>query len=181
VATPEVLTIAEAAKEMNLSEQRIHQLLAGGDLDGVELPVGRNRHTPGAPRVFARSVERLRRRRTDEKRQKAAARDAARARRQPTGTPPPTPATPSGSLGVHAEGEVEAARAAALEMKVRFDAARDQLRAERARTRRALDIAAGLLDLLRDSTKAADDVDELAGGYADALTQALAPHTPPEH
>jgi hypothetical protein len=28
--------MTEAAKEMNLSEQRIHQLLAGGDLDGVE-------------------------------------------------------------------------------------------------------------------------------------------------
>ena len=66
-------------------------------------------------------------------------------------------------------------------MKVRLDAARDQLRAERARTRKALDIAAGLLDQLRDSTKAADDMDELAPGYADALTQALAPHTPPEH
>jgi len=78
------------------------------------------------------------------------------------------------------DGEVESAKAAAWEMKVRLDAAREHLRAERARTKKALDVAASLLDLLRDSAKASEALDELAEGYSDAMTQLLAPEVPPQ-
>lgn len=179
MAATGALTIAQAASALNLSEQRIHQLLRDGDLDGVDLPAGRRRHTPGAPRVFVDSVDRLRGNREDGHRQKTAAWNGTRALRSRAAKTPPLEQPGVAVERPTAADEVEAARAAALEMKVRLDATRDQLKQERARTRKALDVAAGLLDLLCESSHASDRLNDLADGYSDALTQVLAPQNAP--
>jgi hypothetical protein len=89
----------------------------------------------------------------------------------------------TGESVLHSEGggssaRLDAALAAALELKVRLDAARQQARLERARTRQAMDIAAALVELVRDATNDADELDDLASGYSDALTQLLVPPNP---
>lgn len=174
VAKDGLLTIAEAARALKLSEQRIHQLLSSHELDGIELPLGRKRHVPGSPRIYAASVARLIRERQSEQADK----DATQRSRQQVGGERTGPNTPRGAAlpDATSANEVNSARAAALEMKVRLDAARDGIRAERDRTKKALDIAASLLELLRESTHVDDDLDALADGYADALTQVLTPH-----
>jgi hypothetical protein len=63
-------------------------------------------------------------------------------------------------------------------MKVRLDAARDNLRAERQRSQRLLVITEELVSLLRSAGDAADDIDNLADGYSAALTQLLSPADP---
>jgi hypothetical protein len=171
-----LLSIAEAARELNLSEQRIHQLLSSRDLDGVELPQGRKRHSPGSPRVYATSVARLIRERQNEQDVTEVARRSRQSPSDDTAGQDDAAASPRGASA----NEMNSTRAAALAMKVRLDAARDQVRKERDRTKKALDIAASLLDLLRDSTQAGDDLDDIADGYADALTQVLTPHQAPD-
>jgi len=69
---------------------------------------------------------------------------------------------------------------AALELKVRLDSSREQVRNERERADRLLDVAAQLVELLRDSSRSADGLDEVAEAYSSALTQLLAPGTAPE-
>ncbi|MFT4085168.1 MAG: hypothetical protein QM638_21515 [Nocardioides sp.] len=79
-----------------------------------------------------------------------------------------------------ADLDVAAARAAALELKVRLDAAREQVRKERDRADKVLDVAAQLVELLRDASRSANDLDDVAEGFSSALTQLLAPDTAPE-
>jgi len=170
----DLLTIAEAAAALNLSSPRIHQLLTDGLLDGVALPSGRNRHVPGAPRVSVASVERLRREREEAAKEHGAARAAARGSRNHA---PATATAPSAAGDADLYGK--AARSAALELKVRLDTAREQIRRERDRADRLLDVASTLVDLLREASTSAGELDEVAEGYSQALTQLLAPGTPP--
>jgi hypothetical protein len=167
----DLLTIKQVAAVLNLSDARVHQLVAEGLLDCVPLPSGRRRHTPGSPRITPASVERLRL----ERETVAQVAVEARARRRAA------PDAPTADLlaGV-GELDVAAARAAALELKVRLDSAREQVRNERERADRLLDVAAQLVELLRDSSRSADGLDEVAEGYSSALTQLLAPGTAPE-
>jgi hypothetical protein len=166
-----MLTIRQVAAALNLSGARVHQLVAEGLLDCAPLPSGRMRHAPGSPRVTSASVERLRLERG------TAARVAAEARaRRRGGQAAPTADLPAGA----GELDVAAARAAALELKIRLDSAREQVRNERERADRLLDVAAQLVELLRDSTRSADGLDQVAEGYSSALTQLLAPGTAPE-
>jgi hypothetical protein len=167
----ELLTIRQVAAALNLSDARVHQLVAEGLLDCVSLPSGRKRHAPGSRRVTSASVERLRLER------EAAARVAVEPRARRRGAPDaPTAVLPAGG----GELEVAAARAAALELKVRLDSAREQVRNERERADRLLDVAAQLVELLRHSSRSANGLDELAEAYSSALTQLLAPGTAPE-
>lgn len=174
MAEPDLLTIAEAGRALNLSGERIHQLLKDGPLQGVPLPPGRKRHAPGAPRVARASVERLRAERVREETEAAAERTVRRR-------------TGQVSVGFANEGsgpagsgrESEKARAAALELKVRMDTLRDQLREERARNSKLLESMEILVRVLRDTTASSNALDDVTDGYSQALTQFLAPDTPP--
>jgi hypothetical protein len=55
MAAPKALTISEAAERLGVTGARIHQMLASGDLLGP--PVEGARGRPGAPRVWASSIE----------------------------------------------------------------------------------------------------------------------------
>ena len=160
---PSILTIREAEAALNLSGPRIHQLLASGDLEGPPLKAGRKRHSPGAPRVTATSIARY-----------------LDARRVEDGGEPARPRTVAGSSAREsaiAKGSSDA-RAAAQELKVRFDAMRDALRAERARNKDLLDVVEKLVGMLRSGEITADHMDDVTEGYSRALTQLLAPDIP---
>lgn len=174
MAAEDLLTIRHVAAALNLSEARVHQLIAEGQLDCAPLPDGRKRHAPGSARVAAASVERLRLERQESALAAATAREQARTRRRSgdrTATVHPAAA---------ADLDVAAARAAALELKVRLDAVREQVRKERDRADKVLAVAAQLVDLLRDASSSADDLDDVAEGFSSALTQLLAPGTAPK-
>lgn len=156
-APDRLATVAQAAERLGLSEARIHQLLRAGELNGPALPPGRLRHIPGTGRITDTSIEEL-------IVQRAAPQHPPRSRAtQHPATPPAL--VPSDS----------ALRAAAQELKVQLDSARDALRDERERSCRLLRVTSELVDLLRDSSDSADGVDRLADGYSAALTQLLAP------
>lgn len=160
----------EARAALNLSSPRIHQLLAAGELDGTPLAPGRKRHSPGAPRVTVASVDRYLRKSEGER-----ARMPERARTSHTaGNAASSGETPSGV----ASSEAVAARAAAQELKVRLDAMRDELAAERERNRGLLDVVDRLVSLLRGSQLSADRLDGVTDGYSQALTQLLTPDPP---
>lgn len=181
MAGSDLLTIAEAAAKLNLSEQRVHQLLSAGQLEGVDLPPGRLRHVPSAPRVTTASVEDLRGVRDAERSGKAAVQEAARAPRhgqRGSGTTAPAAAAPD--VGASRGTDVASARAAAQELKVGLDTLREEVRKERARTEQAVEVAAGLIEMLRDSFRSGDRLDEVVDGYSDALTQLLSPNVPPD-
>lgn len=170
MAADDLLTIRQVAAALNLSDARIHQLIAEGQLDCAPLPDGRKRHAPGSARVSALSVDRLRL----ERRKSALAAATARERRGSGDRTGAANAVDAGAL------DAAAARSAALELKVRLDAARELARKERERADKVLDVAAQLLELLRDSSRSADDLDDVAEGFSSALTQLLAPGTAPE-
>lgn len=143
------MTIAEAAESLHVSEQRVHQLLRESALESVALPAGRLRYRAGSARVTAESVNRLISSRSSDNR-------------------PP-------SLPHAAQGPVAGSTRLSREEKVELDLLRAEVRAERSRNRRLLDVAAELVELLRESSAAADRLDDVAGKYSDALTQLLGP------
>lgn len=167
MSQPSVLTIREAEAALNLSGPRIHQLLASGDLEGPELPLGRKRHSPGVPRVSRESIARY----LDEVSRGEGG--GAPARRHSGATRSST--RESGS----AEVSVDSSRAAAQELKVKFDVMRGALRAERARSKELLDLIEKLVGMLRSSHVSADQLDDVTEGYSQALTQLLVPDAPP--
>lgn len=156
-AVDSLATVAQTAQRLGLSEARIHQLLRAGELNGPPLPAGRLRHVPGAGRVTETSIDALLRKRATPQGE-----GRSRATQQPSTAPTRLPSD-------------SAFRAAAQELKVQLDSARDALRAERERSRRLLVVTSELVDLLRDTAEAADGVDRLADGYSAALTQLLSP------
>lgn len=178
MARRDLLTIQEAGLALNLSGERIHQLLNEGELEGMPLPTGRKRHAPGAPRVTLDSVERLRSKRaakttapsTARKRHRAASSTAPPASGR---TSPPTTTSDRGS-----DPESERARSAAQELKVGMDALRDQLRAERGRSAKILEAMETLVGVLRESAETHDMLDDVAEAYSQALTQFLGPDDP---
>jgi hypothetical protein len=161
---PRVLTLAEAADVLNLSTQRIHQLLLADELDGPDRPPGRLRFPPNTGRVTRDSVDRLLTSRA------AAAASPKRGRGAVAG---PSPTT--GSATPPADDQV---RAAAQELKVKLDVLRDQIRAERARNRQLIDVASDLLAILKTASADADTLDDVTDGYSHALTQLLSPDSP---
>jgi hypothetical protein len=74
--------------------------------------------------------------------------------------------------------EVDAARAAAQQMKVSLDLSREALRAERTQTRKITRALADTVALLEEQQRLADQADAVADGYANALTQLLSPSDP---
>jgi len=65
-------------------------------------------------------------------------------------------------------------------MKVALDVARSALRAERQQTRKVTEALARVVALLEEQQGLADRADEIAEGYADAITQLIAPNDPGE-
>jgi hypothetical protein len=164
MAQREILTIGEAEAALSLSGPRIHQLLADGELDGPALPPGRKRHSPGAPRVTQASIDQYLRTRADEQALKPAAR-------------PPKKGKPAPPASGSSTGEASA-KAAAQEMKVKLDAMREELAAERARNKDLLEVVDKLIGLLRGAQASADRLDGVTDGYSEALTQLLTPDAP---
>lgn len=162
MAQRDILTIGEAEAALSLSGPRIHQLLADGELDGPGLPPGRKRHSPGAPRITQASIDQYLQARADERALKPAP-----ARRPKKVIPAPLA---SGS----STGEA-AAKAAAQEMKVKLDAMREEIAAERARNKDLLEVVDKLTQMLRGAQASADRLDGVTDGYSDALTQLLTP------
>lgn len=182
----DLLTIAEVETALNIKGPRVHQLLAAGRLKEIDRPPGRQRHPAGASRVKAESVlELLEERRATQQEQSAVR--GARARRP---TDAVTLATVAGTPSVDkvnrsprgardaVDAEVAAARAAVQELKVRLDVARNEVRRQRVRTDRLIEIASGLLELLKDASSSADQMDEVTDGYSQALTQLVSPDGP---
>jgi hypothetical protein len=165
MAEPRLLTLAEAADTLNLSTQRIHQLLLTGGLDGPDRPVGRLRFPPNAGRVTRDSIDRLLHARA------AAADVHPKTTRGAVALASPT----AGSANSAADDQV---RAAAQELKVKLDVLRDQIRAERARNRKLIDVASDLLAMLKTASDDADTLDDVTDGYSHALTQLLSPDAP---
>jgi len=145
-----LLTISEAATALNLSGQRVHQLLQIGALEDTALPSGRLRHPPNAPRITESSVRALVGVRTSGK----------------TVLPPR-----------ERKGNPEVIASSTHELKVRADMLREQLRGERERSRRLVEIVETLAGLLREAHDSADRLDAVAETYSDVLTQFLAPDT----
>lgn len=164
---PLLLTLAEAADALNVSTQRIHQLLLAGELEGPERPRGRLRFPPNSGRVTRDSVDRL-------LHSRAAAADA-RTKTSRGGVAGPSDTDTPGSAGLAADDQV---RAAAQELKVKLDVLRDQIRAERARNRKLIDVASDLLAMLKTASDDADTLDDVTDGYSHALTQLLSPEAP---
>jgi hypothetical protein len=77
-----------------------------------------------------------------------------------------------------ADVSVGSSRAAAQELKVKFDAMRDALRSERARSKELVDVIEKLVGMLRSSQVSADQLDDVTDGYSQALTQLLVADTP---
>lgn len=164
-ASSDLLTVAEAADTLGVSPQRVHQLLTSEELDGPGLPAGRLRFPPNAERVSRSSLDAL---------------IARRAEKVPGG---PTDgkssaATSRVARAPAADRDVDRARAAAQELKVKLDAMRDQLRAERQRSRQLIGVASQLLDMLETQGTDADMLDDVSEGYSSALTQLLGPEAP---
>lgn len=164
MAEPRLLTLAEAADALNVSTQRIHQLLRADTLEGPERPAGRLRFPPNAGRVTRDSVNRL-----------LHARAAANARPKTGRGTVAGPSSTAGSTNPAADDQV---RAAAQELKVKLDVLRDQIRAERARNRQLIDVASDLLAMLKTASADADTLDDVTDGYSHALTQLLSPDGP---
>lgn len=164
MAQPKILTIRETEAELHLSGPRVHQLLKNGDLDGPDLPAGRKRHLPGAPRVYAVSVRAYLAAREGE-------RPAPRRSTSRSGEVRPTAELGSGPAAA-------ASRTAVQEMKVKLDTAREEVAAERKRNEELLEVIDKLVGILRSSQKSADKLDDVADGYSQALTQLLTPDTP---
>lgn len=163
---PEILSIREAEAALNLSGPRIHQLLVTGELLGPALERGRKRHSPGAPRVTMASIVRY----IEDLESKSPASEGGRPSRtsNPPGARTATPDEGSTSTG-----------AAAQELKVKLDAMREELRAERTRSRDLLDVIDKLVAVLRDTQVSADHLDDVTDGYSQALTQLLTPDSLP--
>ena len=161
MAQRKILTISEAEAALNLSGPRIHQLLTSGELDGPGLPPGRKRHSPGAPRVSAESVAAYLR---------ALHRDQPIRNRGKRGT---APVDATGGPG----GRDTTALAAAQELKVKLDTAREELSRERQRSADLIEVIDKLVGLLWSSQTSADNLDSLADGYSEALTQFLSPYS----
>jgi hypothetical protein len=183
----DLLTIAEVEAALNVKGPRVHQLLADGQLEEVDRAPGRQRHVAGAQRVKAESVIKLLEKRQAAQREQTTAREHRTGRQADVDQAEATPGTtlvdsarrplPADRNGVNAE--VAAARAAAQELKVRLDAARDEVRRQRARNDRLVEIASGLLELLKDTSVSADQMDDVTDGYSQALTQLISPDAPP--
>lgn len=161
--------MVEAADILRVSPQRVHQLMVSGDLDGPVLPTGRMRFPAHAARVTRASLDQLLLARAE---QAAARREQRRARELPRVGPAVSAAS------APEDQQVLTARAAAQELKVKMDALRDQVRAERGRNRQLIEIAAQLLDLLKTTVDDADELDAVTDGYSSALTQLLSPEGP---
>ena len=127
---PRVLTLAEAADVLNVSTQRIHQLLLADELDGPDRPPGRLRFPPNTGRVTRDSVDRL-------LTSRAAAAASPKRGRGTGACPSPT----AGSANPPADDQV---RAAAQGSRSNSTSSRDQIRAERARNRQLIDVASDL-------------------------------------
>jgi hypothetical protein len=164
MAQPKILTIRETEAELHLSGPRIHQLLKDGHLGGPDLPPGRKRHSPGAPRVYAASVRAYLEDREGER---------PPPRKAPKRTRDAGPIPEPGSAR-----DAAAARTAAQEMKIKLDTAREEVAAERKRNEELLEVIDKLVGILRGSQKSADKLDDVADGYSEALTQLLTPDTP---
>jgi hypothetical protein len=165
MARPRLLTLAEAADALNVSTQRIHQLLLADELEGPERPPGHLRFPPNSGRVTRDSVDRLLRSRAA----------AAHAHTETSRGGLAGPSATAGSANPAADDQV---RAAAQELKVKLDVLRDQIRAERARNRNLIDVASDLLAMLKTASTDADTLDDVTDGYSHALTQLLSPDGP---
>ncbi|MFT4284014.1 MAG: helix-turn-helix domain-containing protein [Protaetiibacter sp.] len=146
------MTIADAAATLHVSEPRVYQLLNQGVLKSAELPAGRSRFAGGSARVLRSSVVALL-----ASREKAAQSYA-----------PATTAEPSRDSRNDSTDRMH-------EFKVQTDILREELRSERAKTKKLIDVAATLIELVRLESATGDRVDEVASTYSNLLTQALTP------
>lgn len=163
MASSELLTLAEAADTLKVTPQWISQLLAAGELDGPSLPPGRLRFPPNSGRVYRSSLDTLLRDRAKQTSALRATESGVGRESSSSGPSAPSP-------------DADRARAAAQELKVKLDVMRDQLRAERKRSRQLMGIAAQLLEMLQVQGDGADALDDVSDGYSSALTQLLGPH-----
>lgn len=162
------VTITEAARLLEVTPQRVSQMLRLGDLTGPDVGPGRARKH--APRVWESSL-----------RQETTKRQTGRRRRSER-----IPADLSGDVSKAAASDQRAdpsareaaASEAALQMKLRLDAAREALRLERQANKRLAGMIAAAAAELQVAQAQADRLDDIAAGYSEALTQFLIPDSP---
>jgi hypothetical protein len=159
-------TLREAAELLGVSPQRINQMLSPDASPNGPILIGPNhdakRASPNIARVWKRSLDVERQRRSHENRSLA-------------GAPFEIDTRDEGSL------RVLRAEAAVQRLKVALDCMRDEVRAERQRTREMtrklvelnLLSAQALQRVVSDADSQAEVDDEVIGQYSDALTQLI--------
>lgn len=181
------LTLSAAAVALDLSPQRVCQLLSDGVLDGP--PVEGKRAKPNAPRVWEDSVRRLiEERKVGRRDRPASARSLSRMTEQAEIrlVRPPSPMTSDGRYERRLEAEARAAKEAALEMRAIAELARKALRDAETELEELHDRIARLesenrllqTQLRRQRRESVSEkIDE---AFNDALTQFLVPADPSE-
>ncbi|SRR5258708_4844999 len=168
MARQRALTLAEAAQRLQVTPQRISQMLHSGALEGPDVGPGRARK--GVPRVWEASLQ-----------QELARRRTARPRTTHRLAAGPD-ADVSKSSEAHGEASRSAREAAALKavlrMKIRLDDAREALRQERESSKRLTRLLAAATAELQAAQAQADRLDDIALGYSEALTQLVVPDPP---
>lgn len=143
------MTIKDAAARLDVTPQRISQMLTVGDLQGPPQRVG-TRATPGALRVYTESLEGARKR-------KAEGRSARRLR---------------------SSGRDETFRDDAYRMKLALDVARDQLAQRRRQNERLTALLAETVAALREEQMLATQAETITEAYSSIATTHLAPDLP---
>jgi hypothetical protein len=150
------VTLAEAARRLGVTAQRVSQLLNLGQLSGPSVGPGRARKN--AQRVWESSLRGEIARRSRNKGSK--------------------PRATTSAAQARASAREAAAMEAALHMKVRLDDARDELRRERQANQRLTRVLAAVTAELQAAQSQADRLDDIAAGYSAALTELLIPDGP---
>lgn len=155
---PRALTLTEAADRLDVTPQRISQMLRSGDLSGPT--IGPGRAPKGAGRVWENSLQR------EIDKRLAGTRRSRR------------PSTLDAGVQTGSSARETAALEAVLQMKIRLDDAREALRYERRANKRLTNVLAAVVAELEAAHAQSDRLDNIAEGYSEALAQLVIPDGP---
>lgn len=145
----DAVSISQAADRLEVSPQRVSQMLASGHLRGPH--IAGTRAPKNAPRVYVDSL------------------DEAIARRRDRQSHVFPPSDHQGDLAVKDD---------LWRMKVALDAARDQIARQRRQNERLVTLLAETVAALQHEQAMAQESERIAEEYASILTTHLAPETP---
>lgn len=145
----EAVTIRDAAQRLDVTPQRVSQMLATGQLHGPPTARGK-RAAPNAPRVFIASVAEVLKERAAQ----------ANARHRD-------------------DSPRRASQDDLMRLKVALDVARDQIARQRRQNERLTRLLADAVEAIRDEQVLAEEMDKITEAYSTIATTHLAPDSPP--